>query len=280
MKRRALGRGLDALLGGGTAPPPEQGLHELPVHVIERGRYQPRLDIDPEALEALAASIRTHGVMQPIVVRPLPDGRHELIAGERRWRAAQLAGLATIPAIVRDVTDDAALALALIENIQREGLTPLEEATALKRLQDEFAMTQQQVADAVGKSRAAVTNLMRLLTLETPVRRLLESRRIDMGHARALLGLTGAAQVQAAEQVAARGLSVRDTERLVQRASRPPRAVPAGNADVRALEDRLAARLGTRVSIASGRRGSGRVVIAFRNLDEFDALLHALGVAP
>lgn len=281
MTRRPLGRGLDALLGGGGGVEArrEEGLRELGVHLLERGRFQPRTDMNQAALEDLAASIRVHGVMQPVVVRPSTNGRFEIIAGERRWRAAQLAGLTTIPAIVRDVADDAVLALALIENIQREALTPLEEAGAMKRLQDEFAMTQQQVAEAVGKSRATVTNLLRLLALEPPVRRLLESGAIDMGHARALLPLPAALQVQLAERVASRGLSVRETERLARQDPQPelPES-PARDPDVRALEERIGARLGAPVSIESRRGGRGRVVIGFASLDEFDAILQALGV--
>ncbi|UCC13878.1 MAG: ParB/RepB/Spo0J family partition protein, partial [Gammaproteobacteria bacterium] len=264
-RRRTLGRGLDALLStpdpSGAAESPtataEAGLHNIPVDLLERGRYQPRHDLRTESLEELADSIRAQGVVQPIVVRPLAGSeggtRYEIIAGERRWRAAQLAGLQEIPAVVRDVPDEAAVAMALIENIQRENLNPLEEARALERLIDEFGMTHQQAAKAVGRSRVAVTNLLRLLDLSPEVKRMVERRELEMGHARALLGISdAAAQLKAARKVASRGLSVRETERLVKRLSAPPgdRAAPKKqDPDVVRLEADLGVRLGTQVEV-------------------------------
>ncbi len=284
MKKRGLGRGLDALLSAPvdaveTAPQqlPENVLRELPLDLIQRGRYQPRTDMDPEALEELAASIRAQGVVQPIVVRPLADGdRYEIIAGERRWRAAQLAGLHEIPAVIRDVPDQAAMAIALIENIQRENLNPMEEALALKRLIDEFEMTHQQTADAVGRSRAAVSNLLRLLDLNGDVKRMLENGDLEMGHARALLGLTGDAQSQAARQVVAKGLSVRETEQLARRLQSPlakSTHVPAVDPDTRRLQDELSAQLGAAVKIQHTARGKGRLVVHYNSLDELDGIL-------
>lgn len=281
-----MGRGLEALLGGAFGAPgesvPEEepaasSLRELPLDLIERGRYQPRTDMDPAALEDLAASIRAQGVVQPIVVRPLPGGeRYEIIAGERRWRASQIAGLERIPAVVREVPDQAAVAIALIENIQREDLNPIEEARALNRLIEEFELTHQETADAVGRSRAAVSNLLRLLDLVAEVRTLLENGDIEMGHGRALLGLGGEAQAQAARVVVARGLSVRETERLVQRMLQEPtigKAVAYLDADTRRLQDDLAQRLGARVHIQHSSRGRGRLVIQYNSLDELDGIL-------
>ena len=283
MKRRGLGRGLDALLGDGQAAAADDDAYrELPLQRIERGKYQPRRDIKPEALEELAASIRSQGVLQPVVVRPIGGDRFELIAGERRWRAAHLAGLQTIPAMVRHVPDEAALALALIENVQREDLNPVEEAFALKRLQDEFEMTQAQVAEAIGRSRASVTNLMRLLNLNPTVRLRLENGELEMGHARALLGAPEAQQESLAAQVVEGGLSVRATEVLVRRANAAvdrPAAVTgeqAKDADTRRLETELAGRLGAPVSIDHGARGAGKVVIRYASLDELDGILRHL----
>jgi ParB family chromosome partitioning protein len=273
------------LLGGAFTPAeqpqrpaePVSIVRELPLDLIERGRYQPRTDMDPAALEDLAASIRAQGVVQPIVVRPLLGGeRYEIIAGERRWRAAQIAGLENIPAVVREVPDQAAVAIALIENIQREDLNPIEEARALNRLIEEFALTHQETADAVGRSRAAVSNLLRLLELAGEVRTLLENGDIEMGHARALLALQGEAQGQAARLVVARGLSVRETERLVRRMLQEPagpKAAVAVDPDTRRLQDDLAERLGARVSIQHTVRGKGRLVIQYNSLDELDGIL-------
>ena len=293
-KKKHLGRGLDALLGssrpaqavdssypvpGSESPAAaeEGALRELPVDLVLRGKYQPRRDIEPESLQELADSIRAQGVMQPIVVRPISDRRYEIVAGERRWRATQLAGLDVIPALIRHVSDEAAIAMALIENIQREDLTPIEEAAALQRLQQEFELTQQQVAEAVGKSRSTVANLLRLMTLEEDVRRLVEHGDLEMGHARALLALQGADQSQAARSVAGRGLSVRQTEALVRRllASRdkPEEEKPALDPNIRHLQDDLAQRLGTRVQIKHGAKGKGKLVLAYNSLDELDGIL-------
>ncbi len=280
-KKRGLGRGLDALLGGsgkGALPGPagdQAALRNLPVDLVQRGRYQPRSDMRSESLEDLAASIRAQGVVQPVVVRPVAGGRYELIAGERRWRAAQLAGLHEIPAVVRDVPDEAAVAMALIENIQRENLNPLEEARALERLVEEFGLTHQGAAEAVGRSRAAVSNLLRLLELEAEVKKLVEERALEMGHARALLGLGGAHQVEAARQVAARALSVRETERLVKRwlggdRKKPP---PRPDPDIRRLEEELAGRLAARVRLDHGRAGKGRLVIEYNSTEELEGIL-------
>jgi len=227
VKKRGLGRGLDALLGGSMANvvdgPKGADLREVPVDLLQPGKYQPRTDMHPESLEELANSIKAQGVVQPIVIRPIGGDRYEIIAGERRWRAAQIAGLHEIPAVVRDVPDEAAIAMALIENIQREDLNPIEEAIALQRLIDEFEMTHQQAAGAVGRSRAAVSNLLRLLTLNDDVRKMLEHGDLEMGHARALLALEGQVQSETARNVATKGYSVRETEQLVRRLNAEPK---------------------------------------------------------
>jgi ParB family chromosome partitioning protein len=284
-KRRGLGRGLDALLGGAvTASAPVQGaakdhLRQLPVEVIRRGKYQPRSDIRPETLEELADSIRAQGVVQPIVVRTVGANQYEIIAGERRWRAAQLAGLHEIPSIIKDVPDQAAMAMALIENIQRENLNPMEEAVALKRLIEEFGLTHQLAAEAVGRSRAAVTNLLRLFDLNDDVRELVEQRRLEMGHARALLGLEGSTQSEAARKVANRGLSVRETEQLVRRLqadtkapvqTQTPRTL---DPDIRKLQDELGERLSAQVVVQHSARGRGKLIIHYNNVDELDGIL-------
>jgi ParB family chromosome partitioning protein len=289
VSKRRLGRGLDALLAGDTEASPESpaDLNELPLDQVVRGRYQPRREFDEQSLEELAASIRAQGVMQPVVVRRRPQGGYELIAGERRWRAAQLAGLANIPAMIKDVSDEQASAMALIENIQREDLNPLEEAFALQRLKDEFQLTQQQVADAVGKSRVAVTNLLRLLNLVPQVRQLLQSGDIEMGHARALLSLSPADQESLARDVAARHLSVRQTEALVrqhqnrsQGTERSPTGGRSGKSgkdqDTLRLEQELSERIGAPVSISHGPAGRGQVVIAYTSLDELQGILKHL----
>ena len=289
-KKRGLGRGLDALLGAGARPtPPAAGdgqeqpvdgvLKELPVDLIQRGKYQPRRDIEPESLQDLADSIKAQGVMQPIVVRPISDSRYEIIAGERRWRATQLAGLHSIPTIVRDVPDEAAIAMALIENIQREDLNPIEEAAALQRLQQEFELTQQEVADAIGKSRSTVANLLRLMSLREDVRRLVEHGDLEMGHARAMLALEGEHQSQAARTVVARGLSVRQTEALVRKLleqgqnPEPGQPEPRLDPNIRSLQDDLSQRLGTRVEIRHGAAGKGKLVLSYSSLDELDGIL-------
>ncbi len=291
-KKRGLGRGLDALLGAAAAPAPapapgtaaapartEGGLRMLPVEAIRRGRAQPRSRFPAEGIEELAESIRAQGVVQPIVVRPTAAGGYEIIAGERRWRAAQAAGLDRVPAVVREVDDRAALAMALIENIQREDLNPLDEAQAIRRLAQEHKLTHQQVAEAIGRSRAAVTNLLRLLDLEPQVADLVRDGRLEMGHARALLAVTGAAQIQAADQVVVRGLSVRETERLVRRLQRepaqdaPPPRPARPDPDIRRLEERLAHQLGAAVKLEHSAGGKGRVVIRYNSLDELDGIL-------
>jgi ParB family chromosome partitioning protein len=301
VKKRGLGRGLEALLGGNKAPAaaeaetpvsaqgntptvPEPAvagavdgtLRHLPVEFIQPGKYQPRMDLRPEALEELANSIRAQGVMQPIVVRPVSSNKYEIIAGERRWRASQLAGLDKIPVIIREVPDNAAIAMALIENIQRENLNPVEEAQALKRLQDEFSLTQQEVADAVGKSRTAVTNLLRLMNLQPEVRTFLEHGDLEMGHARALLTLPPEQQSSIARTVIGKNLSVRQTEALVRRlqggkADRKQGMQP--DPDIRTLQDDLSERLGAEVMIDHKAKGKGRLVIKYGSLDQLDGIL-------
>ena len=282
-KKRGLGRGLDALLGQSTTPqgqhdgeqPQDHLLKDLPVDLIQRGKYQPRRDMDPQALEELAESIKAQGVMQPIVVRPIGGGRYEIIAGERRWRATQQAGLDSIPAVIREVADEAAIAMALIENIQREDLNPIEEAMALHRLQQEFELTQQQVANAVGKSRVSITNLLRLMALPDEVKLLLERGDIEMGHARALLGLPLEEQTAAARQVVAKGLTVRQTEALVRQLLKPRQAQPNQRPDpnIEHLQSDLSERLGAEVKIQHGARGKGKLVISYSSLDELDGVL-------
>ncbi|MBE95912.1 MULTISPECIES: ParB/RepB/Spo0J family partition protein [Marinobacter] len=283
-KKRGLGeRGLGALLQGSRVNLDQElkdhdgELREVPIDLIQRGRFQPRRDMDPAALQELADSIRQQGVMQPVVVRPIAEGRFELIAGERRWRATQMAELDRIPAIIRDVPDDAAIAMALIENIQRENLNPIEEAFALQRLQDEFGLTQAQVAEAVGKSRTTITNLLRLISLSEDVRVMLEHGDLEMGHGRAMLTLQPEQQMQVARQVVAKSLSVRQTEALVRRVQQesPNRKKTKGEVDpnIRALQDDLAERLGARVSIDHGQRGKGKLVIEYTSLDELDGIL-------
>ncbi|NKQ13324.1 ParB/RepB/Spo0J family partition protein [Pseudomonas sp. SST3] len=283
-KKRGLGRGLDALLGGANvtavqeeaAQADERELQQLPLDVIQRGKYQPRRDIDPVTLDELAHSIRTQGVMQPIVVRSIGSGRYEIIAGERRWRASQQAGLDKIPALVRDVSDEAAIAMALIENIQREDLNPIEEAVALQRLQQEFQLTQQQVADAVGKSRVTISNLLRLIALPEEIKTLLSHGDLEMGHARALLGLPAEQQVEGARHVVARGLTVRQTEALVRQwlnSTGQPKSEPKSDPDIVRLEQRLAERLGSPVQIKHGEKGKGQLVIRYNSLDELQGVL-------
>jgi len=287
MKKPGLGRGLDALLGAGnasgspTAAEQKDALKSLPVDVLQRGRYQPRQDFEPTSLQELADSIKAQGVVQPIVVRPLAaqPGRYEIIAGERRWRATQLAGLHDIPVVVRDVPDQAAMAMALIENIQRENLNPVEEAVALQRLIDEFALTHSQAAEAVGRSRAAVTNLLRLLSLSEEAKRLLEKGELEMGHARALLALDLALQSSAARQVVSRGLSVRETEQLVRKLLQPKEASHSAvssnslDPDTRQLQEQLSEKLGAKVQFQHSAKGKGKLVINYNNLDELDGIL-------
>ncbi|MEO6696539.1 MAG: ParB/RepB/Spo0J family partition protein [Gammaproteobacteria bacterium] len=282
LKKRGLGRGLEALLSG-VRTNEEKGaaqgaLRNLPLDVIQRGKYQPRTNMHAESLEDLANSIRAQGVVQPIVVRALSTpGSYEIIAGERRWRAAQLAGLTEIPAVIRNVPDQAAIAMALIENIQREDLNPLEEANALQRLINEFELTHQRVAEEVGRSRAAVSNLLRLLTLNDDVKRLLEEGKLEMGHARALLGLEGGPQSEAAHSVVAKGLSVRETEHLVQQLQHQPKpgkaSAKTADPNIRKLEQDLSEKLGASVVFQQGNKGKGKLVISYNNLDELEGIL-------
>ncbi len=291
VKKRGLGRGLDALLGASQpaaaaqndvaaneSPAASAATNSLAVDLIQRGRYQPRRNFDEDKLRELADSITAQGLVQPIVVRPIGEKKYEIIAGERRWRAAQLAGLAEIPVVIREVDDQAAMAMALIENIQRDDLNPLEEATALHRLLNEFELTHQQVAQAVGKSRTTVTNLIRLLDLEGEVKAMVEGGELEMGHARALLALSGKMQLDAAKQVAAKGLSVRETEALVRRLSQPkPAAAAAAPAeedpDVRRLLADLTDKLGAKVALQQGAGGKGRLVISYNTLEELEGIL-------
>lgn len=291
-KKRGLGRSLDALLAYTgtdtpsthltevTSTPVGDALTHLSVQDIHRGKYQPRRDMDPAALEELANSIRTQGVIQPLIVRPVGK-QYEIIAGERRWRAAQLAGLTEVPVIIRDIPDEAAIAIALIENIQRENLNPIEEAIALQRLLDEFEMTHQQAADAVGKSRAGVTNLLRLLTLPEEVRDLLERGRIEMGHARTLITLPENIQLEAANLIVARGLSVRETEHLVRQLQTEPvpKAPKVVDPDIANLQANLAKQLKLKVAIQCNAKGKGKLVIHYRNLTELDDLIAQLQTA-
>lgn len=275
-KPKGLGRGLDALLSAGETRDGER-LLTLPVESLVPGKYQPRTRMDPAALSELAESIRAQGLMQPILARAVDGGRYEIIAGERRWRASQLAGLAEVPVLVREVADDVALKMALIENIQRENLNPLEEAQGLQRLIQEFDMTHQAVAESVGRSRVAVTNLLRLLNLAKPVQAMLMDGKIEMGHARALLPLSAARQTEVAHEAARRGLSVREVERLVSRLLNPrPARVPSKDRDVLRLEEELSETLGTKVSITANRKGAGRVTIEFSDLDQLDSILGKL----
>jgi ParB family transcriptional regulator, chromosome partitioning protein len=275
VKPKGLGRGLDALLGGDEAP--REALGTLDLATIRPGRYQPRTRMDEQALAELAQSIRSQGLLQPLVVRPV-NGGYELVAGERRWRAAQMAGLTRVPAIVREVPDDAALVMALIENIQREDLNPMEEANALQRLIDEFRMTHEQAADAIGRSRSATSNLLRLLKLAKPVQESLMRGAIEMGHARALLALDGARQIEIAVRIAAKGLSVRETEALVQQLLRTPvhRRRKRADRDLERLQEDLSERLGTTVQIQPGAKGRGRLIVHYSNLEHLEQLLKRL----
>ena len=276
-KPKGLGRGLDALLAGNSSEPQRQ--ETLRVDYLQPGKYQPRTHMDQESLNELAASIKAQGVMQPILVRPVDGGRYEIIAGERRWRASQLAGLHEVPVLVRDIPDDSALAMSLIENIQREDLNPLEEAMGIQRLIDEFGMTHQQAADSVGRSRPAASNLLRLLHLAKPVQDLLMAGEIDMGHARALLPLAKASQVQLAHRISAKGYSVREAERMVKHELNPPKKKSAPkkeDRDVARLEEELADALGAQVKIRMGAKGDGQIAIGFSSLDQLDGLLEKL----
>lgn len=298
-KKKGLGRGLEALLGGAAVTPPagadsetqdakqsdkealDGKLAELPIEFMQRGKYQPRRDMHPEALEELAESIKAQGIMQPIVVRPIGEDRYEIIAGERRWRASQLAGLEKIPCVVREVPDEAAIAMALIENIQREDLNPMEEAMALKRLQDEFELTHQEVAQAVGKSRTTVTNLLRLIALTDDVKKMLEHGDLEMGHARSLLSLDASDQREIARQVVAKGLSVRQTEALVRKLQQTPTTVDNASqetsSDIKKLEEGLSEKIGVPVQVNHSAKGKGKLTLSYNNLDELDGILAHLG---
>lgn len=280
VKLKGLGRGLDSLLSGDDSTISDaDALKMLKVVQLQPGKYQPRTHMDQESLANLAESIKSQGIMQPILVRAISNDRYEIIAGERRWRASQLAGLEEVPVLVRDIPDESALAMALIENIQRENLNPLEEAQGIKRLIDEFSMTHQLAADAVGRSRAAVTNLLRLLNLLPSVQTMLMQGKIDMGHARALLSLDGAKQVMAAEQVSAKQLSVREAEQLVKRLSaevKKPAKQVAQDRDVLRLQENLADQLGAAVQIQTGRGGAGTLKIRYTTLDQLDGIIAKL----
>ncbi|SIS40080.1 ParB/RepB/Spo0J family partition protein [Neptunomonas antarctica] len=288
VKKRGLGRGLDALLAGinsdDESPVAQQAVIEsdgyrlMSVHKIQRGRYQPRRDLEPAALEDLANSIRVQGVMQPIIIRAVDDDRYEIIAGERRWRASQMAGLDEIPVVIKNVPDEAAIAMALIENIQREDLNPMEEAIALQRLQDEFELTQQEVANAVGKSRSAVTNLLRLMKLTDDVRKMLEYGDLEMGHARALLGLETEQQVSAAQEVVGKALSVRQTEELVRKWQtgeniKPLREIKKTDPQLEQISSDLSQRFSAKVSINQSTKGKGKITIAYDSPDALDNIL-------
>ena len=290
-EKNRLNKGLDFLLSTGTAPSNRVGeeqitgrkgdsenLRNVPVDLIQRGKYQPRIDIDNDSLGELAASIEKQGIMQPIVIRPISSDKYEIIAGERRWRACQLAGFHEIPAIIKPVDDESAIAMSLIENIQREDLNPIEEAVALKRLQEEFNLTQQEVADAVGKSRTTVTNLLRLISLSEEVRKMLETKSLEMGHARALLSLPASDQYSVAKIVVSKHLSVRQTEELVRRTSaskKPNFSKQKGNgADIKSLENKLSERIGANVSIQHTVKGKGKLVISYNDLEELEGILN------
>lgn len=275
---KGLGRGLEALLAETRNDDVADSLQVLPVGQLQPGKYQPRSRMDQVALAELAASIRAQGLMQPILVRPVVSGAYEIIAGERRWRAAQLAELKEVPVVVRQVADEAALAMALIENIQREDLNALEEALGIQRLIDEFGMTHDSAASALGRSRSAVSNLLRLLGLPEPVREMLQCGEIDMGHARALLSLPVLKQIEIAQQVVRKGLSVRETERLVQQLleGAPVREIKPVDPDVARLQEEVAERIGAKVLIKPGKKGSGRITIDYASLDQLDDLLERL----
>ncbi len=283
VRKPGLGKGLDILLSSASkakkaGEDKDSGMRTLPVDKIEKGQYQPRLSIEPEALQQLADSIKAQGLIQPVVVRPIAGGKYELIAGERRWRACQIAGLHDIPAVIKDIPDQAAAAMSLIENIQREDLNPLEEAIAMERLIEEFGLTHQQTADSVGRSRSAITNLLRLLVLEEKTKVLLDKGELEMGHARALLGLGGSKQVEAAQKVASKGMSVRDTERLVKRLTAAMTDIGSPTSSSRApevlkLEQELSEKLGANIQIKYNNKGKGKLTIDYNSLDELDGIL-------
>ena len=288
-KKSPLGRNLSSMLSKSalqhavenveSGPPSRDILSDLPLDLITPGPYQPRSIFDAERLEELAESIRHQGVIQPVVVRATGDNEYQLIAGERRWRAAQMAGIEKIPAIIRDVPDEIAIAMALVENIQRENLNPIEEATALKRLVLEFQMTHQEAGDAVGRSRSAVSNLLRLLELSEEVRELVDARHLEMGHARALLSLDASMQPKAAREVVSKSLSVRETEKLVKRMKNPPQRKPTTmDPDIQRLQDSLSEKLCARVRLQHNAKGKGKLVIAYNSADELEGILEQMGL--
>lgn len=280
VKPKGLGRGLDALLSGDVDSAEESGsLSKLAIDQLQPGKYQPRTHMDQESLQSLADSIKAQGVMQPILVRQIADQRYEIIAGERRWRASQLAGLQEVPVIIREIADEAALAMALIENIQRENLNPIEEANGIQRLIDEFGMTHETAAQAVGRSRSAVSNLLRLQNLHSSVQEMLQQGHLDMGHARALLALSGAKQITAAEEISLKGLSVREAEQLVKRLSiesAKPLKTPSKDKDVESLQEELAQILGADVKIDATKNGTGTLKIRYGNLEQLDDIIAKL----
>ena len=278
IKPKGLGRGLDALLGGGktTVTKDDDVLREVAIGDLSPGKYQPRTRMDQQALEGLAQSIQSRGIVQPILVRALKTGKFEIVAGERRWRAAQIAGLATVPALVREIADEQALGIGLIENIQREDLNSIEEAAGIKRLIDEFKLTHESAAEAVGRSRTAVTNLLRLLELAKPVQEMMMDTKLDMGHGRALLALSKSKQIELAHQIVAKALSVRDTERLVKHELAPPKSgktLVSATSDTRHLENTLAEKLGTKVAVKADKKGRGTLVVHFHSLEQLDGIL-------
>jgi ParB family transcriptional regulator, chromosome partitioning protein len=277
--KRGLGRGLDALLGDvAAAKEASNPSHTLPIEHLQRGKFQPRKDMNPEKLQELADSIKAQGIIQPIVVRKIDQDKYEIVAGERRWRAAQLAGLQQVPVVIKDIDDRATMAIALIENIQRQDLNPLEEAEALRRLLDEFTMTHQQIADAVGKSRVTVTNLLRLMELHPEVKKLLINGQLEMGHARALLSLDAGKQVAAAQKIAREGLTVRMAEKLVKDAQTEPKPQKTKTIDYDTLrlQNELTAKLGAKVVIEHKENGAGKLVIAYASLEELDGILEQI----
>ena len=282
-KMKGLGRGLDALLGGGdesgATPDFKDTLRELDITLLQPGKYQPRAHMDQESLAELASSIKSQGVMQPILVRKLDTGRYEIIAGERRWRASQMAGLKQVPVVIREVPDEAALAMALIENIQREDLNPIEEAHGIQRLIDEFSMTHEGAAEAVGRSRSAVTNLLRLRNLPNVVQDMVMHGTLDMGHARALLPLAPSKQLEAAHDIVHKGLSVREAERLVAKLLKPGEGKKrlGPDRDTLRLQEELAEKIGAQVTIKHNKKGAGTLTIAYANLEQLDAIIANLG---
>jgi ParB family chromosome partitioning protein len=279
-KKRGLGRGLDALLADVSQeeqPNLDDSLQNFPLDMMQPGKYQPRVDMSQESLEELADSIRAQGLVQPIVIRPIEDGKYEIIAGERRWRACRMAGLEEVPVLIRDVSDRSAIAMALIENIQRENLNPMEEANALFRLREEFEMTHQQAAEAVGKSRAAVTNLLRLRNLNQEVKKLVENCDLEMGHARALLALEGELQTDTASQIVEKGLSVRETEQLIRRLLNPKKSQQKQSEteldEINQIEASIKQKLDSACSIKHSASGKGRLVINYKNVDELKKLI-------